>query len=95
MSINKATTTVSDIVDKVAKITLKKKVKKKAFESKKWYDFELSKKKILLCEKATLMSNYPGDHYIRGYFYQCNKEYAKMRRYKKKEYSQNILDRLD
>ena len=95
MSINKATTTVSDIVDKVAKITLKKKVKKKAFESKKWYDFELSKRKILLCEKATLMSNYPGDPYIRGFFYKCNKEYAKMRRYKKKEYTQNILDRLD
>lgn len=74
---------------------MKKKAKKKAFESKRWYDFELSKKKRLLCEKVTLMSKYPNDPYFRGSFYKCNKEYAKLRKYKKKEYTQNILDSLD
>jgi hypothetical protein len=68
-SINKASTALCEIIDKVANITLKKKVKKKKCQNKNWYDFDLRKQRKLLNEKALLMSKYPKNPFIRGAFH--------------------------
>jgi hypothetical protein len=41
------------------------------------------------------MSKYPKNPFIRGAFHKSNKEFAKLRKLKKREYTQNILDKLD
>jgi hypothetical protein len=41
------------------------------------------------------MSKYPHDPLIRGSFFKINKEYAKLRKYKKKQFRQQIIDKLD
>jgi len=41
------------------------------------------------------MSKYPHDPIIRGSFFKINKEYAKLRKYKKKQFRQQIIDKLD
>jgi hypothetical protein len=49
----------------------------------------------LLNEKALLMSKYPKNPFITGAFHKSNKEFAKLRKLKKREYTQNISDKLD
>jgi hypothetical protein len=41
------------------------------------------------------MSKYPHDPIIRGSFFKINKEYDKLRKYKKKQFRQQIIDKLD
>jgi 3'-phosphoadenosine 5'-phosphosulfate sulfotransferase len=41
------------------------------------------------------MSKYPKNPFITGAFHKSNKEFAKLRKLKKREYTQNILDKLD
>jgi hypothetical protein len=46
----------------------------------------LHKKKKQVKDKGFLMSKYPHDPIIRGSFFKINKEYAKLRKYKKKQF---------
>jgi ribosomal protein L20 len=55
----------------------------------------LHKKKKQVKDKGFLMSKYPHDPLIRGSFFKINKEYAKLRKYKKKQFRQQIIDKLD
>lgn len=55
----------------------------------------LKKKRKIVFEKAVLLAKFPRDPTIRGSYYKSNKEYAKLRKFKKKEFKQNILDKLD
>lgn len=48
-----------------------------------------------LCERATLLSKFPNNPLLRGSFFKLNKEYAKLRKYKKQEFRQSIIDKLD
>ena len=41
------------------------------------------------------MSKYPKNPFIRGAFHKSNKEFTKLRKLKKREYTPNILDKLD
>jgi hypothetical protein len=54
----------------------------------------LHKKKKQVKDKGFLMSKYPHDPLIRGSFFKINKEYAKLRKYKKKQFRQQIIDLL-
>lgn len=41
------------------------------------------------------MSKLPKDPVVRGLFFKLNKKYAKTRKKKRREFKQNILNRLD
>lgn len=82
--INSATFNIHHIFDKVAKVSLKRKKVRKRISEKKWFDFGLKKKRKIVFEKAALLSKYPHDPIIRGSYYKNNKEYAKLRKFKKK-----------
>jgi hypothetical protein len=45
--------------------------------------------------KNPFVKSYPHDPLIRGSFFKINKEYAKLRKYKKKQFRQQIIDKLD
>ena len=47
------------------------------------------------CVNNKLLSIFPNNPHIRGSFFKLNKEYAKQRKHKKREFRQNILDKLD
>ena len=79
---------------KVCKASLKRKKRVKA-KGNKWYDSDLSSLKKLVDEKAFLMSKFPKDPLVRGSFFKLNKKYAKTRKKKRREFKQNILNRLD
>ena len=55
----------------------------------------MHKKKKQVKDKGFLMSKYPHDPIIRGPFFKINKKYAKLRKYKKKQFRQQIIDKLD
>lgn len=94
-SINKATETLHNIILNVADLSIKRKLDmKKNVQNKKWFEADLKLKRKTLLNKAALMSKYPLDPIIRGSFYKINKEYAKLRKFKKKQFKQNILDKL-
>ena len=59
------------------------------------YDQELEFMKKLLEEKANLMSKFPRDPIIRGSFFKFNKQFAKLRKKKRNDFKQLILDKLD
>jgi hypothetical protein len=46
-------------------------------------------------EKANLMKMFPRDPVVHGSFFKFNKKYAKSRKKKKREFKQNILNKLD
>ena len=52
-------------------------------------------KHTLTKDKGFLLSKYPHDPIIRGSFFKINKEYAKLSKYKKKQFRQQIIDKLD
>ncbi|XP_055995542.1 uncharacterized protein LOC130046757 [Ostrea edulis] len=94
-SINKATNDIHKILNKVAKPSLQRKTQRRNTTNKKWFDSDLTKKRKYLFEKATLLSRFPNNPYLRGSFFKLNKEYAKLRKRKKREFRQGILDKLD
>ena len=51
--------------------------------------------KKIVEEKANLMKMFPRDPIVRGSFFKFNKKYAKSRKKKKREFKQNILNKLD
>ncbi|CAG2215844.1 unnamed protein product [Mytilus edulis] len=63
-------------------------------EEKKWFDQDLNSMKKHVNDKAVLMSKFPKDPILRGSFFKLNKQFAKLRRKKKREFRGNILDRL-
>jgi hypothetical protein len=50
--------------------------------------------KKIVDSKAALMSQFPKDPIVRGSYFRLNKKYAKLRRQKKREFKDNILNRL-
>jgi hypothetical protein len=94
-NINNATEKIHSIFDKVCKVSLKKKKKRvKSFNYKKWFDNDLKNVKKIVDSKAALMSQFPKDPIVRGSYFRLNKKYAKLRRQKKREFKDNILNRL-
>lgn len=95
-SIQRATENLHSIVTKAANISLRRRPdRKKRVDTKKWFDSDLYKIRKVVFSKAKLMAKYPRDPIIRGSFYKANKAYSKLRKFKKKEFKQNILDKLD
>lgn len=94
-SINNATNEIHNIFDKVAKLSLHRKSAHRTSTHKKWFDLDLAKMRKHLCERATLLSKFPNNPLLRGSFFKLNKEYAKLRKYKKQEFRQSIIDKLD
>jgi hypothetical protein len=64
------------------------------FWSTEYNSYITHKKKKQVKDKGFLMSKYPHDPIIRGSFFKINKEYAKCRKYKKKQFRQQIIDKL-
>lgn len=98
VSIDTATNNIHVIFEKVCSVSLKKKKRKKKIinnENKNWFDQELTAVKRQLEDKAYLMSKFPNDPLVRGSFFKMNKKYAKLRKKKKREFKQSILDKLD
>ena len=71
-SINEATNEIHEILNKVAKLSLKQKTKHPNTRNKKWFDSDLDKTRKHLCEKAILLSKFPNNPYIRGSFFKLN-----------------------
>ena len=65
------------------------------FWSTEYNSYITHKKKKQVKDKGFLMSKYPHDPIIRGSFFKINKEYAKRRKYKKEQFRQQIIDKLD
>ena len=94
-NVNDATYSIHSIYEKVCKVSLKKKKKRvKTCNHKKWFDQDLKSLKKHVNDKAVLMSKFPKDPIVRGSFFKLNKQFAKLRRKKKREFRENILDRL-
>ncbi|CAG2199948.1 unnamed protein product [Mytilus edulis] len=94
-NVNDATYSIHSIYEKVCKVSLKKKKKRvKTCNHKKWFDQDLKSLKKHVNDKAILMSKFPKDPIVRGSFFKLNKQFAKLRRKKKREFRENILDRL-
>lgn len=51
--------------------------------------------KKIVEEKANMMKMFPRDPVVRGSFFKLNKKYAKLRKKKKRQFKQNILNKLD
>lgn len=51
--------------------------------------------KKIVEEKANLMKIFPRDPVVCGSFFKFNKKYAKSRKKKKRDFKQNILNKLD
>jgi hypothetical protein len=92
-SLNEATNEIHKIFNKVAKLSLKQKTKHSKQEIKNGLTLTLIKHKHL-CEKAILLSKFPNNPCTRGSFFKLNKKYAKLRKRKKREFKQDILNKL-
>jgi hypothetical protein len=87
---------LDEIFHTAADISFKQmKTKKRNKVSQKWFDLDLNIMKKKVDEKAKHMSRYPNDPYIRGSFFKSYKTYAKLRKIKKREFKQAILDKLE
>ena len=92
--INNATNKVHMIYEKVCTASLRKKKKLKT-QNKKWFDQDLLKMKKLVQNKALTLSLFPKDPIVRGSFFKLNKQYSKLRKKKRRDFKQNILNQLD
>ncbi|VDH99461.1 Hypothetical predicted protein [Mytilus galloprovincialis] len=91
-NVNDATYSIHSIYEKVCKVSLKKKKKRvKTCNHKKWFDQDLKSLKKHVNDKAILMSKFPKDPIVRGSFFKLNKQFAKLRRKKKREFRENIF----
>ena len=95
-SINDATYSIHSIYEKVCNVSLKKKKKKvNVNNNQKWFDTDLKKMKCQLNYKAQLMSKYPRDPIVRGSFFKLNKQFSKLRKRKKREFKDDILNQIN
>ena len=77
---------------KSLKLKSSTKVKKK---SNKWYDEDLYVKRRLLNSKASLMFKQPFNISLRNSYFKHYREYRKLLKFKKKNYTKNIFSKLD
>ena len=68
------------------------KIKKK---SKKWYDEDLYAKRRILNTKANLMFKQPFDVSLRNSYFKHYREYRKLLKFKRKNYTKSIFSKLD
>ena len=61
----------------------------------KWFDQNLRVKGKTLLSKGALLSKFPFDPIVRGAYFKCYREYNKLRKYKKRNFRQTILDSRD
>lgn len=64
-------------------------------QAKKWFDANLHKVRGNLLNYGKKYSKFPKDPVVKNHFYQLNREYSKLRKYKYKQYRQSLIDKLD
>ncbi|MCG8046148.1 MAG: reverse transcriptase domain-containing protein [Candidatus Thiodiazotropha endolucinida] len=69
--------------------------KEKNSKNLKWYDVSLRKARFVLTNKEKLFRKHSNDPYIRSSFYKTLKEFRKLRKQKRRQYRQEILNKLD
>lgn len=95
--IDSACNIFEDIVINVAdKCLSRKKHKNKTnSQNKKWYDEELYLKRRELNQKANRMFNDPFNKFLRNSYYMCYRQYRKLVKYKKKNFTKLVMSQLD
>ena len=98
-SVEKAANECFNIIDSAASkcLTFRKSRKKglRKLKHKKWFDYDLIKKRKSLISKGELLSRFPWDPIVKGSYYECYREYNKLSKYKQRQFKQKILDSLD
>ena len=72
-----------------------KKKKSSTCNTNEWFDQDLRVKRKTLLSKGALLSKFPFDPIVRGAYFKCYRESNKLRKYKKRNFRQTILDSLD
>ena len=67
----------------------------KSRKNKKWFDADIRLKRKHLMDYAKIYTLYSKDPFVRGHFYKLRREYAKLRKYKCKEFKRNMIEKLD
>lgn len=95
--VENATKQLNTILISAADLTLKKKRKnvRKRCKNKKWFDADLVSMRRNVDMKGSLLSKYPKDPAVRNSFYKTLKDYNRARKYKRKKYKEQILDKID
>lgn len=94
--VNRACNLFEGIILDVAKKSLKyKNVTKYKKKHNKWFDEDLFVKRRLLTTKANLMFKQPFDLSLRNAYFKQYREYRKLLKFKKKNYTKNVFSKLD
>ena len=97
-SLDKVTERLQNILLNAAYKSLKKNKTKShsnKTRNKPWYDNNLQYFKKRMINNARIMSQFPRDPVIRGRFFKLRKQYAKLCKYKRNQYKQSMIDKLD
>ena len=97
VSIDSMISKINDIYYNVAGRTLKKAVHKRNKKKtvKRWFDKSLYSLKSHVCYLSRLLQMYPNDPQVRGSFFRGLKFYNKERKRKRRQFKQNLLNKLD
>jgi hypothetical protein len=63
--------------------------------NKNWFDNDLFKERNNLLQYAKILTKYPKDPLVRGHFFKLRKNYAKLRKFKFKEFKSSMLKKID
>lgn len=95
--INQACSVFNDIIINVANksLTQSKTHSSKIHKSKRWYDEDLFDKRRQLNRKAFNMCRQPFNKAVRDSYYKQYREYRKLVKYKKKNFTRTVISQLD
>lgn len=97
-AVNDAAASLANIFTHAADISLRKSIKKKGkrnIKHKKWYNTELRYMRQHLVNYGKIYSKFPKDPQVKNHFYKLYREYNKQRKFKRKEYKNNLLHELE
>ena len=93
--IDDASAELSNIFISAASISLKRGTKsKKSCKDKKWHDTDLKSLRRKLINYGKVYSKFPHDPLVRGHYFQLDKQYSRLRKFKYREYKNSLIDQL-
>ena len=95
--IDSACSKVEDIVISVVEQSLSRKSVNcsKQHKSKKWYDEELYIKRRDLNRKGSNLFKEPFNKSLRNSYFKCYRQYRKLVKYKKENFTKSVISQLD
>jgi hypothetical protein len=96
-SVDTACSDLTNIILSAAKISLrqKKPIPNSKHRNKKWFDADLVKMRKNLINNAKHFAKQPKDPFVRGRFFKLRKAYAKLCKFKRKQFKISMLQKID